>query len=533
MFSYLPYLVTVHSVYALDITLIGGPLHGPALQHINDAGRIGLLWASIGLAVLTSFLQGFAVTIVTIAEDQDMWTFRFRIALYEHIWWTVISSMLSVSFILIILSFLSGNTTDSLCILVLSTATSIAIVRYTVPAWRNKHFVRSRWLAWTGNSRTAIQAAYGSVVGNADRWRQIARQAPSNILFAPSDEWGWAINPPQGIHAGPTALLNPSLLERKETRDLPLGCCVYDDGYHHAGSTVSLFWGQDVGFRPRVSRGINSVPRSLLASRPFTDKGYKGEGLCLAMGILGRNKGLRPFQLVFEYKDTRRILRGIRRESNVGVVAHLENTSVWSPRPNKVMRSYYDKEMREQFGTLGDEYVGAAVELAVILLDCSPRAIHKWFSLKLEQQSMEVNQLMSGRLSSHDVIPAQLQTLYRASYTSMVLSLNYIPPDGFLGSVVRPDLICFALLWLAEASVKEVQVGSGPDRKTIYVAGDGAEEPEWWRHPWVGERLRTEKNCLDYAKTEWRDAAAWLLGLASWPEHLDNWPEWKSVVYGP
>lgn len=119
---------------------------------------------------------------------------------------------------------------------------------------------------------------------------------------------------------------------------------------------------------------INSVPRGLLVSSTFTEKGYKGEGLSLAMGILGRNKGLRPFLLVFDYKDARKMQRGMHQQSDMSITAHLENTSVWSPRPNKVMRSYYDKEMREQFGTLGEDYVGAAVELALILLGCAPKA---------------------------------------------------------------------------------------------------------------------------------------------------------------
>jgi hypothetical protein len=181
-------------------------------------------------------LQGLAVTI---AEDQDIWTFRFRIARYEHIWWTVISSLLSLSFILIVISFLSGNSSDSLGILALSTTTSIAIVRYTIHAWRNKHFVESRWLAWTGFSRTAIKAAFGSVVGDADRWKQIASQAPSsNHLLAPSDEWGWAIHPPPGLRGDPTGLLSQSLLDHKEASKQPLESCVYDDGYHHGGGTV-------------------------------------------------------------------------------------------------------------------------------------------------------------------------------------------------------------------------------------------------------------------------------------------------------
>ena len=80
------------------------------------------------LAVLTSFMQGLIGTIVSIAEDQNMWMFRFCIACYKHVWWTVVSTMLCISFILIVLSFLSGNSSDSLGVLVLLTATSIAVV---------------------------------------------------------------------------------------------------------------------------------------------------------------------------------------------------------------------------------------------------------------------------------------------------------------------------------------------------------------------------------------------------------------------
>ena len=83
------------------------------------------------LAVLTSFMQGLIGTIISIAEDQNMWMFCFRIACYEHVWWTVVSTMLCISFILIVLSFLSflsGNSSDSLGVLVLLTATSIAVV---------------------------------------------------------------------------------------------------------------------------------------------------------------------------------------------------------------------------------------------------------------------------------------------------------------------------------------------------------------------------------------------------------------------
>ena len=52
-----------------------------------------------------------------------------------------------------VFSFLSGNSSDSLGVLTLSTATAIAIVRYAIPAWRSRIYTEFRWLSWTGPSR--------------------------------------------------------------------------------------------------------------------------------------------------------------------------------------------------------------------------------------------------------------------------------------------------------------------------------------------------------------------------------------------
>ena len=75
---------------------------------------------------------------------------------------------------------------------------------------------------------------------------------------------------------------------------------------------------------------------------------YNGEGLCLAMGILGRNKGLRLRELVFDFNGNRKKERGITHdEPTLSVTAELENSSGFFPRPHKVMRSYYVKAMQD------------------------------------------------------------------------------------------------------------------------------------------------------------------------------------------
>ncbi len=480
------------SVYALP-TAANNTAVGPSLPFINPTGQIALLWTSIGLAVVTSFWQGLIVTIVTIAEQQGMWTFRFRIARYEHWWWTVVSIMLSTSFGLIVLSFLSGNTGDSLGVLTLSTATAIAIVRYAIPAWRNRIFIKIRWLSWTGSSRTGIASEDKTFCGNKLDWQYIQKlPRRERIIPTLSDEWGWAIKPHNGISQDPTALLqkvDKKDIRRKLATDRQR---VYNDGYLEQMKQVSLLWGENEGFRRRVSRAINSMPSSLLNSFPSTYDGFNGTGLCLAMGILGRNKGLKPKELVFDVHDRRKDLDAFPGSNPIkDMTIELERTSAWFPRPNKVMRSFYRNVMEEQYSGLGPEFVGVAVELALILLDCPPDVTMRWLDQGLEQQSIEVNQRMSKIASAS---PAQLQTLYRVSYTSMVISINYF--DQEQDEVCRPDLTCFGLLWLAE----------------------GGSTPVWWQEEWVKTRLKAEASSLN---GKWQRAASGLLGLCYVPPLLD------------
>jgi hypothetical protein len=513
------------------------------MAEFTDAtGRTVLLWSSVGLAVVTSLLQGLVTTIVAVAVDQGMWTFRFRIARFEHWWWTIISTLLTVSFALIVLSFLAGNNNDSLGVLALSTATTISIVRYALPAWRNRRFIENRWLAWTGNSRSAIRAIYKDMCGDAMAWKRMANEPGTNrILSTASDVWGFALKPPKGLWQDPTALLE-KFGENKGSliysSAWPIGPCVYDDGLEAETGDVSLLWGEREGFRRRVSRAVNSLPVGLLASRPFTVDGYNGEGLCLAFGLLGRNKGLRPAQYVFDLDDALKKRRGIiRNREHTRISAELENSSTWSPRPNKVMRSYYAKSVNEQYGTLSQDFRNAATELSLIFLDIQEKSLRTWLRLNLDQQSMDVNKWMSCRpvpLESRPrATPEQLHTLYRASYTSMIISLNYFAPGGTtsstrtnMGMPVRPDLICFALLWLANHTVRL-------DPKTgRYIEGPGVEAPEWWNQNWVKGRLGTEYAGL---KEGWREPAAWLLGLKGFPAELDvgRWPEWPDLKYIP
>ena len=121
------------------------------------------------------------------------------------------------------------------------------------------------------------------------------------------------------------------------------------------------------------------MPAGLLAPRPVTVDGYSGEGLCLAFGLLGRNKGLRPAQYVFDVEDELKKERGFtRNRSKTGITAELENSSTWYPRPNKVMRSYYAKDIDEQYDALPADFRNVATEISLLFLDIQEKPLRTW-----------------------------------------------------------------------------------------------------------------------------------------------------------
>ena len=453
-----------------------------------------------------------------VAEDSRAWTFRFRLALYEHWWWTWISVLLFISLVLIVCSFLAGNDGDTLGILALSSATAMTIVRYAVPAWRGKDFIENRWLAWTGASRTAIPREKALVCGDAKQWNKVIsylqKKGVSWSKPTASDEWGWTILPPAGIAPDATEVLaqitraeasgNPTSRPRLSIAPDQLAACalgstVYNDGFPATSANVSLQWSSAQGFRRRVSRAITSMPVNLLLSKPLTVDGYPGDGICLAMGVLGRNKGLNPASLVFDADDSLKKANGITPQNNFRLIPALEGGSAWAPRPQKVLRSYYNATMETQYNGLGRAYIAAAAELALIFADCPGKAATVWFEREMAQQDIELNKIMQQEQQPKGAVSSEhLNAMYRSSYVSMVMSLNNMRwKKGDKGAnLKRPDLLCGALLVYAETNTL----------------------PAWWRESWAASRIREE---VDSLVGEWKRPMAGLLGLAEFPADME------------
>ncbi|ETW77853.1 hypothetical protein HETIRDRAFT_326183 [Heterobasidion irregulare TC 32-1] len=386
------------------------------------AGRLdsnqgsAIFWTATTIAVMVSLVQGAITTLTDICEGEGLWTIRFNLGRFEHLWWTAIAMALVASLGSMITSFLAGNNNDSLGILLLATASSLTVFRYAWPAWRNRHYCRNRWFAWTGPSRTGIDPVLVPLIEGTNHWQSLAESAPiRNLQRAPQGSLLKSTTSPsekQPIPVSTLASVTPSSLINGVGLYAPVV----------PSQAASLLWGSHLGFAPRVSRGILGVPQRLLTSHPLTESGHNGQAMCLAHGILGRNKGLEPMRFILRLD-----------------IGKLEEKSVQWPRPSKVLRSYYKKEMDAAYGGLGINYVNAATELALLLADSSQGLIEDWLLARMEHQDYELNR-EACRLGAPD---DDLRLLYLLSYGAMLVSLS----AHNIGHRFRPEITLFVTYW--------------------------------------------------------------------------------------
>jgi len=424
-------------------------------NKLSAADRTEIFWTATGIAVAVSLVQGAITTLIDICESEGLWTIRFNLGRREHFWWTGIALALIASLGCMILSFLAGmcgascsisksdadvgNNNDSLGIILLSAASSLAVFRYAWPAWRNRHYCSNRWMAWTGPSRTGIDATLVPLISGPNPWPELSKDV--SIVKQHPVDIHLPLTKPTLIAEDPTDILKA----RKRQLELEASGSVGPPGGREIkvvtpgdenppddstglyapvieGSSASLQWGTMIGFAPRVSRGILAAPHRLLQSGPLTASGHDGRAVCLAHGILGRNKGLAPHTFILKL-DTKK----------------LEEKSVQWPRPSKVLRSYFKQEMESAFKGLGLVFVDAATELALLLADSSHSLIEDWLHERMEHQDLALNNQIARLGASNE----HLQLLYRLSYAAMLVSLS----AHRKGRKHRPELKVFIAYW--------------------------------------------------------------------------------------
>ena len=321
----------------------------------------------------------------------------------------------------------------------------------------SREYRRLRWLAWSGPSRTGIPSALACYIGNKEDWEALELSLATRQAH-PVEAYVKYVSPfNAGVASDPTDLLKARAAEKDNSWMLKRGEKRFVYRPSQSDQSVSLLWGEFSGFRARCSRGIIAVPRGLLKVWPRLGQGVDSRPICLAHGILARNKGLEPASLVcnLEKKLSFRIFE--------------ENSAFW-PRPSKTLRGLYREEFGKIFSLLGSPYVTAATELALLLADVPAPLIKDWLRGRMEHQDLELNQKAADSGASIQ----DLARLYRGHYAAMLVSLSLHRH----GLRLRPELLVHDAL----------------------CASEGVEKPAWARETWAiqskGEELTQFGSCV-------------------------------------
>ncbi|KAF8539165.1 hypothetical protein BDD12DRAFT_805562 [Trichophaea hybrida] len=187
---------------------------------------------------------------------------------------------------------------------------------------------------------------------------------------------------------------------------------------YQPGQSASLLWGEHLGFARRCSRAIISVPRHYLAGNPTTRHGFDAKAICLAYGILGRNKGFAPNTLVCN------LLEQIP-------CVYLKRAVFDGRVPPKL----YEATTRQNFGNLSESSaicMCAATELALILADADSSVVQDWLEGRMEHQDLDLNHAAARLGASED-------RLYQGHYAAMLVSLSV----HRIGRRIRPEMMVF------------------------------------------------------------------------------------------
>jgi hypothetical protein len=339
----------------------------------------------------------------------------------------------------------------------LQTAFLFVFFHLMLPLGEARDYFDLRWKAWTGPSRSGIPPSLTRYMGDEHDWISMLASCRAVQVHAVERFLNLLSPFANGIKQDPTSILNARLVMDEEADTVWVPRSENKTGVYAPSEpdlAVSFLWGTRLGFRPRCSRGIISVPRNLLSFNPQLKNGVDGRPLCLAHGILARNKGLEPQKLVCNLRKNQSF-----RE--------FEENSVFWPRPAKTLRSFYQAELGRSFSALGEDYVTAAAELALLLADAGSATIHDWLDGHMEHQDIELN----NEIASLGATLQDLSRLYRGHYAVKLVSLSV----HRLGIRIRPELAVFRALCRLE----------------------GVEDlPQWLSKDVLQERLRQEDTLL-------------------------------------
>ena len=403
--------------------------------------------------ILTAIAAVLAWKLLDGLENRDYWTLTLRLSLVYEIFLVPFYLLLLWSTLQVCWNLQSGILRYQILWQVVISLLAFGISTFYI--WQlgtTRVYRRLRWQAWSGPSRTGIPHNLAYYIGDREDWvalesslePQKSHPVERFAKFASPLTVGIASDPTDLLRARAALDAESDCLWVPRTDDKP--CVYYPIG---SDQSISLLWGDRSGFRARCSRGIVAVPRALLTTWPRLEQGVDGRPICLAYAILARNKGLEPASLVCNLEEKRSFRM-------------FEENSIFWPRPSKTLRGLYRQEFARTFSLLGDSYVAAATELALLLADVPAWLIKDWLGEWMEHQDL----LLNRKAAEHGASLEDLARLYRGHYAAMLVSLSLHQR----GLRLRPELLVFEALCDFE----------------------GVERSAWTCEPWAIERREEE-----------------------------------------
>lgn len=422
----------------------------------------------LSVVVLSSIAVVLAWKVLRILERRDYWTLCLRLSLiYEYFllpfYFLLLCTVLKVCWSLPLATERQQHWSKHVLCSVLPVCWDLpqAILRhqrlwqvvgsilaccifgfYTWDLIDSRGYRKLRWQAWSGPSRTGIPSAFARYIGDKEDWEALESSSATRQAHPVEAYLKYASPFKTGVASDPTELLKARAAGNGNSWIPKSGEKQFVYRPTESDQSVSLLWGEFSGFRARCSRGIIAVPRGLLKVWPRLGEGVDSRPICLAHGILARNKGLEPASLVCNL------------EKKLSFRVFEENSAFW-PRPSKTLRGLYREEFARIFSLLGDSYVSAATELALLLADVPAPLIEDWLRGRMEHQDLGLNQKAADSGASVQ----DLARLYRGHYAAMLVSLSLHRQ----GLRLRPELLVHDAL----------------------CASERVEKPAWTREPWA------------------------------------------------
>ncbi|KAJ5914956.1 hypothetical protein N7504_003839 [Penicillium tannophilum] len=400
-----------------------------------------------GLAAFFSLGVLAAWRIANHAEKQQWWTFRLRLSLLQPYVLTGWTFYTMLTLIVALYDFQWGTLNSTGRIILPDTLIALVTIAILIvgadlalSAFETRRYLSIRWKAWTGPSRTGIPPLTARYIGTSEDWTALAQT--HNVQQHPVERFaGSFLLRDNRILQDPTDLLRTKVtIDQSKIPPWPTGSQQISSVYHPMveNQSVSLLWGEHLGFQRRCSRGIISVPPNLLKTSPSLKSGLSGNAVCLAYGILARNKGLEPTTLICNLQ-TKNSFR------------EFEESGHW-PHPAKTLRGYYYSEFNRTFSLLGPSYVTAATELAILLADTNTALIGGWLDSHFEHQDLLLNREVHALGANEE----DLRRIYRGHYATMLISLCLYRK----GVRIRPEITVFDAVCKVEGIEQPVWAGS-------------------------------------------------------------------------